>query len=431
MPSPLFLIADPSLTDLRGHHYNLTRAVAASAEAAGFRTSWLVSADLSEDLGAQHPEAIPTFGRSMYDAYKGTKAPVARRGLLGRFMRNSGPKTAPPAPDLARSMAEGLREGLKKSGAGPDDHLLFHTADGATYRAVAALIAEDGAESLPQIHICTPYDPVGVMPNRGSAAEVAAPIHDWEEAGLIGSRIHLYAENEILARHLTELWEVEVAPLPLPVLEQDDISGEAANFRAEKLRVAPDSFVIISLGAARLEKGFNLFPDIIRRTFELAGSGEFPGTAPEKIHFALHASPQIIGRHPVIAATLEKLEALDPAKLTLLKEPLTDLDYRTLLGAADAVCLPYTPKDYRVRSSGIVTETIAAGKFLIATAGTYPGHVAESAHGGTGATPMEMARALLDAMSKREERQRLLDITAASYRHDNRVAAYVTRLKGV
>lgn len=434
MPRRQLLIADPSLTDRRGHHYNLTRLAAQSAEEAGFEARWLVSRELNADLAAAHPEAIPAFASSMYDAYKPGAAPLPRRGLLQRLLRPrpAAPETAAPAPDLALSMLEGLLEGIEESGAGPADHLLFHTADGATYRAVGQLLEMRDPASLPIIHLCTPYDPVGVMPNRKTPEEVAAPIHKMEERGLLGSRVHLYAENDGLASHLSTLWEVVVSPLPLPVEEAgDDIGAEISRFRQEALGVAPDSFVVASLGAARLEKGFNMFPDIIRRTYELAGTPEFPGTSAEKIHFALHASPQIIGRHPVIAAALEKLEALGSDRVTLLIEPLSDLGYRTLLEAADAVCLPYNTKDYRVRSSGIVTEALAAGKYLIASSGSYPGHVAENCFGGTGETPMEMARSLLTLIASKEERDARFRDAVDAFRTENAVPNYIRRLKGI
>ncbi|MEM9233059.1 MAG: hypothetical protein AAGA69_02330 [Pseudomonadota bacterium] len=380
-----------------------------------------------------HPEAIPAFGSGMYDPYK-KRAPDTRRGLFGRlFSTNS--KPAPPvdaAGSLTRSMAEGLAQGIEQAGAGADDVLLFHTADGATYRAVAALFERFSPEQLPQMHICTPYDPVGVMPNRKSPKEVADAIHALEEKSLLGRRIHLYGENSDLALHLAELWEVPVSPLPLPVNEQEDEpEEECIRFRREILGVSEDSFVIASLGAARLEKGFNLFPDIIRRCFEFAGSAEYPGTDSTKIHFALHASPQIIGRHPVITATLEKLEAYGPDRVTLLENPLSDKEYQTLLHAADAICLPYKVEDYRVRGSGVVTEAVAARKFLVATQGSYPGRVAEAFLGGTGTTPMEMAKSLLSVIAERDARRPQLDQAVAAYRAEHNAEAYVTRMVGV
>ncbi|MEZ5894189.1 MAG: hypothetical protein R3C58_13730, partial [Parvularculaceae bacterium] len=66
---PRLFIADPSLKDLRGHHYMLTRAATLSAQSAGFDVVWLCSAKYEGALDQAGASVAPVFGASMYDAY--------------------------------------------------------------------------------------------------------------------------------------------------------------------------------------------------------------------------------------------------------------------------------------------------------------------------------------------------------------------------
>ena len=433
-------VVDPSLTDIRGHHYTLTRSVTESARMRGFDAYWLSAMQVSEEL-AGCPEILPTFSLSMYAAYQAAPAPVgAPLERLKRKLRSSllhkepeAPQPVESAEDKLRSVelsiADGLRQALEAYGIGPADRLLFHTADGATYRAIASVLGSLPRESLPLLHVCTPYDPVGVMPNRRSTDEILEAVNSLKTMGLIDRKVFLYGENPFLAQHLSEIWETPVRPLDLPMVAvTEDMKFLARKFRAERLKLDDKAFVITSLGAARLEKGFNLIPDIVARTFEFAGSPAFPNVKPESIKFVLQASAQIIGRHPVIAKAIERLQAMPEGQVELLLDPLSDSDYRNMLIASDAVLMPYEEHAYRVRGSGVVTEAVTARKFIVAKSGTYPARMAQWQGGATGGTPRAMAESLLRIINHRCERMEPVKAASLQYLEENSVAAYANKL---
>src|SRR5690606_41981751 len=103
----------------------------------------------------------------------------------------------PPASDGI--VARQLEGGIDELGLGPDDRILFHTADGMTYAALDRCLEAASARALPRIHVCTPYDPAGIMPNRVADRPIDAAIARWRERGLIGDRVFLHAENARLA----------------------------------------------------------------------------------------------------------------------------------------------------------------------------------------------------------------------------------------
>lgn len=432
-------VVDPSLKDARGHHFTLTKNVSVSARNGGLDVYWLAALDASDELQSS-PELIPTFGRSMYSAYQSSKNHkknfiVSRLSQLRSLLL---PASRLDAQRLASSSEEGalkasieaaLGEAIKTYRIGPSDRVLFHTADGATYEALSDLMQTLDPADLPQIHVCTPYDPFGVMPNRRSPGTILDAINQLKALHLLGRRIYLHAENQLLAKHLSEVWGCKVSALNLPAQEiTEDMKFHAREFRKTRLHLNKDQFLVVSLGAARLEKGFHLFPDVVRRVFEFAGEGEFAEVPAAKIKFVLQASAQIVGRHPNISKAIEKLQFYPKDRVELLMEPLSDLDYGNLTLASDAILMPYDQEAYRVRGSGVVSEAILARKFIVAKARSYPGVMAQWQGGACGETPAEMARALLTIIKHRWQRFERVRQASEEYLQANSVERYINKI---
>lgn len=432
-------VVDPSLKDVRGHHFTLAKSVTESAILKAMEVTWLGSRDASEELFAES-RLDGTFGLSMYSAYqqpnRGIMATLSASAatLMNRIFVKS-PRSQSISPDnnpstgLAVEIRKDLERAIKKFSIGPADRLLFHTADGATYTALAELVAEREAINLPLFHVSTPYDPIGVMPNRQGPESVHEAINRVRDAHLLDRRVFLHAENPFLADHLSELWKCNVRSLDLPVRPvTEDMKFQARLFRRDNINVDETQFVVASLGAARMEKGFHLIPDIVRRTFELAGSAEFSDVPTSKIKFVLHASAQIIGRHQVIAEAIKKLQRFPAHQVQLLMDPLTDVNYQNLTLAADAVLMPYDPRAYKVRGSGVVTEAIVARKFIIAKSGSYPAEMALWQGGAVGDSPMQMARGLLTLIKQRWQRFPKVKQASIDYVDENSTGRYVQKL---
>nr|WP_070961004.1 hypothetical protein [Hyphomonas sp. Mor2] len=436
-------IVDPSLKDVRGHHFALTRSITQSAKQNGLNVYWFAAADASADL-REHTSLIPLFGQSMYSAYmlgqqKNSSTISSRLNWLkGRLIartKDASPRRpategeAPAAPDLKDSILKALESAFEEFNIGPSDRLLFHTADGATYEALAELVMGRDVSDLPRMHVCTPYDPVGIMPNRASAESVQTAIDKLRAGKLLERRVFLYGENPYLADHLTSIWSCPVRSLDLPVapISEHD-KARAEEFRRNQLHAEDDRFLIASLGAARIEKGFHLIPDIIRRVFEFAQQGEFADVARSKIKFVLHASPQIVGRHPVISNAIEKLQVYSEDQVQLLLEPLSDADYNSLTLASDAVLMPYDQEAYRVRGSGVVSEAIVARKFIIAKSGSYPSEMALWQGGAIGETPQLMAKSLLTIIKNRWQRIDRVKAASIEYMESNSISRYFEKV---
>ncbi|MGV6803643.1 MAG: hypothetical protein ACWA49_05500 [Ruegeria sp.] len=418
-------ILDPSLKDIRGHHFALSSRISRAAVGAGLEVFWGANKEASPSLSAEDITILPTFESDMYAAYRPTNNGLLAKNPLTRLFKRS--RTAnQTANDRIASYENAFFESVKRCAEEAcwtqHDIVLIHTADGATYSALERFCETTQEDRRPVFHICTPYDPVGVMPNRHSAEAVKKAVE-----ALAGHGARLYGENCFLTEHLARIWEVTVDTLPLPVGEMDFDTALASDLR--KTSLAPDELsrrMVLCLGSARIEKGFHLLPDVIRRTIELESEADRPPS--EATHFVLQATPQIIGYHPVVTTALEKLSQLPNDRVTLLTDPLSEEEYSSWLGACDTILLPYDAKAYQYRGSGIVAEAAIAGKPIVATANSFPARVASQNGGSTGTTPREIASAIIQIHSEYPRRQQQADSYAREIKPSHTGAAYVEKI---
>lgn len=370
-------IFDPSLADAQGHHFTLTLNATHSAQACGFAVTWLCSTEFDATALAV-PDGIGVqtiLSWSMYDAY--------------RQDGNDGQQTG-------ESFAAMLASAMDYCAMTKEDRVLFHTADGVTYLGIELALRDRPPSTTPIMHVCTPYDPKGVMPNRENVKGITRAINTMKSAGLIERSLFLYGENKYLAAHLETLWNVPVTALNLPFGSQAEPSRAACyQFRREQLGIGTDDILCTYLGSARLEKGYQKLPFVIQHVQKILASKSYAHTDVPSVHFAIQSSKQVVGYHPDIVTAINRIEALDADNVTLLHTALANDFYYNLLFASDIMMMPYELKEYRVRGSGIVIEALNACATIVATDGTYPGMVAEETGGAVATTPKEFAQAIV------------------------------------
>jgi len=415
-----FVIADPSLKDTHGHHHALTMRITASARVSGLRPVWFCHRDasLDETAGA---EALPVFSVSLYDAYR-RGSPSARAGLIDRVRRLW--RRMQPAQSPDNILSAQLSQAIKRTGLGRDDRILFHTADGMTFGAIDRLYSLADAEELPRIHVCTPYDPKGIMPNRLPDRPIDQIVNRWRARGLIGRKIFLHGENARLAAHLASLWGVSVHPLPLPALPPDPIVGRegAAAWPVNH----PDVLKVIVLGPARVEKGFHLLPDIVRHTLDALGASPEAG-ARAPVCFAFHCAPQVIGYAPQVLKALERLKEFPPGIVHLIEGDLSESAYLAWAASSDLFLLPYGQREYALRSSGIVTEALSMNKIIVATADTYPASAIGRNAGLAAGTPAEFGRAIAEVSREIRRFREGARLSGERFRSEHPAEKYVSR----
>lgn len=384
------IIIDPSLKDVRGHHYSLTCNISIAASKIGYDVLVLSNQNVDSAFAVTGASVVPTFGMTTYDHFIKSResehaslfqkvrqkilnhTPQSIRGLLRHVrsifivpvnlkvdVNHAGNNVLDGGivPELASSFQE-----LKITSK---DHVLVHTCDAIIYRSILELVQinRELGENV-NYHLCTPYD-MSIMPHSSKGISVDRVIGYLDKMGRIGKNVFLYAENDLLAEELSANWGVEVEVLHIPIQ-----TCQLANQR--KSVINENSFRVVYLGAAREEKGFHLLPEIIDEV-SLINKKDLP------IEFIIQSSPQIVGYTEKVKKTIEQLERFDSCKVKLIMHQQGMSEYYRLLESSDVVLLCYDKFNYKVRGSGIVAEAIAFGKNVIVTPNTYPAWLAGDA----------------------------------------------------
>lgn len=431
------IIADRSLRDERGHHFSLTQTITEGGRAVGLDVAWFVNRGFSPSLEPDGVTVCRLFSTSMYDvnSLPAAASPGIRRaGIRGggltywprrigaslayRWAKYRGKRPRAEAEITAEiaahiSLADELLAALSTGQLRPDDHLLFHSADGDLYRAVLHIALTIPRDQLPVIHIATPYDTV-TMPNYARGISVERIVRYLGLLRLLGRRVFLYGENTQLAEHLSAAWGEAVAPLEIPPPQASVVPGPAAK--------RDDSLQVVYLGAAREEKGFLSLPEIVRKCAEAKPR--------RRVAFTIQCTAQIVGYTKSIEAAIERLAAYEPEFVTLIRAEQPMEDYYALLGEADVVLACYDRDKYRFRGSGVAVEAVAFGNSVIVTPGTSPQAIAAEA-GVPASGAKEVAAAILEIADRQSEYAQRAEARRARYLAENAPEKYVRNLLSV
>lgn len=391
-------IADPSLADHRGHHFGLTDTISDNCVEQGLETIWLTHKrfDRSTD-NLQSNQVHLTFSNATYDGHRsmrvdtncadedhGNRAgpreylrsiyrriPIRVRGKLTPMVRNflaalGYPSGGSSSVEMQLPVDESLQRGqelnqaLEHFDSGPEDIVLFHTCDAETYRDVLSFFSNTAQvtewNTLPVFHLSTPYDEE-TMPHNRRILSFEHSIRRLKNLGLIGTRIFLHAENELLANHLSTYLDLKVSPLAIPPFK---------SLTADDRPAASARTNVMYLGPARSEKGFAELPTIVEECL-LRGLD---------VHFTVQITPQILGYTPDVEHAVGRLKSIDDGRLRLLDTPLSQEAYKSTVATADIILLCYDASRYAVRSSGIAVEAILSEATIVTTRNTFPAYIA-------------------------------------------------------
>ncbi len=415
MQSKLYLINN-GLKDLLGHFYETALAIAEAARDAGLKPvlaahvscpaaivpDWLdFHADFTTDHwmnGLPLPTLPPADSPRAYvhrglHASKKLAGRVARRALSLRAfgaLRASWARLRKGAADplaigLAHAGVTAELEYLRRfrrdlehllivTGCRADDHVFLPTAHARELVAILDLAQETEPARLPMFHLEFRHTLDGgdcwVDP-RYRAASRAFFCHARTLPA--SPRVRLYTDTDELAQEYHSLTGCDVGVLPIP-------------FRARLLnrRQRSDGALCIGyVGEARREKGFPLLAPLVEA---LADEYLRPG----RVRFLIQGTMSLPEYDPESRAALSRLKTYpeEQVRLVGVDRPLTPDEYYRTVSETDLLLCPYSPIAYRTRSSGCLTEAVAAGIPTVVPDDTW---LARNQPPGTGETFRDVA----------------------------------------
>lgn len=325
----LFL-ADPSLVDLAGHHFETTMGLARAAVGAFDETVILGHRRRIPALAAQGVQ--PVFTDSLYDPRPPKVWLPAEAAAL------EAPVTR-PAADLLAALATWR--------IGPRDRVYFHTLTpnlAADLLEAACCLAPGAA---PVLGLMLRYDPEA-EPWVGSFARLAAALEAADRHGQ-GAALRLAAETDRLAAR-----SAAALGRPVETVLHFPTAGAAPP------AAAPEGPVTLGfLGEGRAEKGFAAF---VAAAEALAAEGP---------PFRLVAQAYSAAEDPAFAGAAARLEALAAAQGGACHGVLEAGGFAAALAEIEVLALPHRPPAYARRGSGLFVDALASGAVAVVRAGTW------------------------------------------------------------
>jgi hypothetical protein len=247
--------------------------------------------------------------------------------------------------------------------ASPRDFVFLPTAHGRELLAIAQICEE--AKIAPRFGLEFRHAldfPLVILPPGEEHAYVGQHRFYFEkikEKGL-SNKISLFTDTKELAEDYVKFSDLNFSVLPIP-FRQDFLENHNVILpnNEEKLR-------IVYIGDPREEKGFHWLPFLI----------DFLSTdylIPNKVVLEIQASVHPVNSELKCINALEILKSYPKEWINFhgLNGPLNPESYYKLLSNAHVIICPYDKLTYHSRSSGTLTEAIAAGVPTIVPAKTW------------------------------------------------------------
>jgi glycosyltransferase involved in cell wall biosynthesis len=345
-----FILIDSGLLDKGGHCYQLAKVVSESLSRRRLRYRWFGIHDLDPSIAAEIG-IIPHFSRSLWEYVHLT--PLERlQGFAAKLRRN--PRRHSRGFEfrtwkiINQSFEQDLRA-LPQDVWNPENLVAVPAITQNQIMGLIRFLCALPRGRLPRV-VCqlmfspsfVPWCEISALGNEfyKEAFGLAAP--------LMERSLFFTVENEAMRATYLNDFGVQTRILPIPFCApgpQRSLEGRA--------RVG-------FFGIAKCEKGFHLLPGAI----ELC---QRDGLDAEFIVQIQHNNWERL--------TIEAERALRGLKgVRFLEGALSSEDYGAWTGRTDVVLLPYDPVAFgATRGSGIFAESVAAGRPVIASQGTFAG----------------------------------------------------------
>lgn len=342
-----FVLIANGLTNHGEHSYRLIHEVIGALDRRGIKGRAYAALSLDPEIVAEGI-AVPHFKHSLYD-HVGTP-PV--RGLVAKIehWRNGGRIVSVPDEFLTwrllnRSFAHDLAA-LPADVCTSDCVLVITAICQNQISGLVDFMRGRSRDSLPKV-VCQLMFPPNWTPWEGSAKYADRYYRKAlrRATPLIGDKLFFTTENESIAQIYLERFGIETKLLPVPFA------------RARVQRPRGTTIRLGFFGYSKSEKGFHLLPE----------AADMCRQAGLNVEFDIQIQHSRWERTTVEAE--RRLRAMPNVKL--IEGTLRLDDYIAATDEADVVLLPYDPILFGMRGSGIFTESVSAGRPIIASSGTF------------------------------------------------------------
>ena len=341
------LILDPALHSRGGHHFNAVERLQAELARLGITAPCLGSVAADATTRAQLA-CTPVFSNSVYGRTDFADDVDKTRRELGRALSRFGHAglLILPCCDavLAMALARRLRRRLIRRPVRVMLWLLYAPEEGRQENVVEA------------------YAALAAQAEVRAFCETAAMAETW---------------RDVLPSTIAQ--RIEILP------------GPGLQLRPRSHKAPTEAPVLSCIGFANRAKGYRLLPDAIPRVLERHAGVRF------LVHGIVSGS-DAEDEQPVF----DRLSTMG-SRVEVRQNVLSNDEYRAMLAVSNLLLLPYDPAVYRVRGSGVFSDSRAMGVPVLAPRGcafAAPAFAEGSAVALEAWTPQGLAEAIVTALGR-------------------------------
>jgi glycosyltransferase involved in cell wall biosynthesis len=345
------IFLDAGLQNKAGHSYKLAKAVSQNLKRRNLPHRVFGLHSLEASIAAE-TGAIPHFSRSLYDGEDCSWWEKQRRTV--RALLQSAPELGPDRSE--RRSFKKLNEDFERdlltlpSDIWQPGNLLYIVAISQNQiLGLMRFLRKLPETRLPRI-VCNLMFPPSFVP-WGTVSQYGKQYYGQafdEAAPLTGRRLCFTVENEAMRAAYQRDFGIGTRILPIPF-----VGAHPKKTKAGPVRIG-------FFGDSKCDKGFHLLPEAIALCQENKLAAEFVIQIQHN-----HWEPRTIAAEGAIRAL---------KNVQLVEGILSCEDYEFLTSQMDVMLLPYDPIAFGpARGSGIFTESVAAGRPVVAAQGTFAG----------------------------------------------------------
>lgn len=291
-----------------------------------------------------------------------------------------------------KTFQESLEDTLNNLQLTSDDHIFIHTLGIEQLESLLYLLQKQNIAQIPQYHIMLRRDIEDSLVKNADSMGIKACLNQFYQCQFFPNKVRFYTDTPQLVDRYNSLSSIEFIEIPVP-------------FRQEKLHQnlptekENQPLHLVYLGDARIEKGYLHLPHIVKNLWQ-----DYLST--KKLRITIQSNFNINSGEKGILSSRLTLEQYPETMVKIIKNAMTTEEYYQLLMSADLLVIPYDNKSYRHRTSGVLTESLAAGKPVIVPSNTWLASQIDDTRGGIYTHPQEISQTIIKVINNIQEYQK-------------------------
>ncbi len=274
-------------------------------------------------------------------------------------------------------------------------HIFIHTLGIEQLEALSNILTNSDQNNLPQYHIMLRRDIDDPLVKNAQGIGINACLNRFYQSKLFPHKVRFYTDTLQLIERYNSLSSIEFLEIPVP-FRQEKLTANLTKYKDKennKLRH------LVYLGDARTEKGYLHLPQIVENLWD-------DYLATKKVKITIQSNLSIEGGEEGILAARLKLEQYSDNQVKIIKETMNTEEYYQLLASADLVIIPYDINSYKYRTSGVLTESLAAGKPVIVPANSWLATQIDKTRAGIYQQPKDIGKTIIKVINNLDEYQK-------------------------